>query len=571
MCDPETAVLRVTTQTDDGRSETRIITKDRLQTLRQAGMTITKVQTLKDEGVDGVFSATTARRDDYLATALAESKGEVVGLYNLPIETATDSARGGAVKKARLIRIDGAIDPVREAFIERQIDRAVGSGADLIIFEITSPGGYLSISETLATRIAELDEREGERAVRTVAYIPRQALSGGTMIALGCDEIYLAPDGRMGDAAPIEMRPGQAFERAPEKVLSPTVAFFTRMAKRKGRPPAVIRAMIDKDYQVYRCTHSETGQVWFLGEDEIHDAGDKWIKGRLVPESDEGLLVTIDGERANELKVAGPPQVDFEALKTHLGIPIDQSVPEIDETWVDSLVFFLNTRFVTVMLFLIGLFLVYLELHFMSGILAIGAMLCFGLFFWSRFLGGTAGSLEVLLFVGGLALIALEVFVIPGFGVFGLTGGLLVLAAIVMASQTFQGATVSESVTEAGKTVTQFGLAVVGVVLLASVIGRYLPRMPLFRDLVLAAPGAEDYAPRGIRLNPASVGGSETGVAVGDLGKAMTTLRPAGKARIGEELVDVVSEGPYVEPGTPIEIVEVHGNRVVVRVIEASA
>ena len=568
MVDPGTAVLRVTTQAEDGRESTRLITRSELQTLRQAGMTITKVQTIKDEGVDGLFSATTARRDDYLVTATAESKGELVGLYGLPIETASDSGRG-SVDRPVLIRIDGVIDELLEAFLERQIDRAVGSGADLIVFEITSPGGLLYVSEQLATKIADLDKREGDRAVRTVAYVPRQAFSGGTMVALGCDEIYAGPDARIGDAAPIEMRPGEAFERAPEKILSPTVAFFTKLAKRKGRPPAVIRGMIDKDYVVYRCTNAETGQVWYLGDDEIHAGGDKWIKGPPVPESEKGLLVTLDGERAHDLKVAGPPMADFDALKSHLGIPIDQPVPSMQQTWVDTLVFFLNSRAVTVMLFLLGLFLVYLELHFMSGVLAIGAMLCFGLFFWSRYLGGTAGSLEILLFVGGLALIGLEIFVIPGFGVFGLTGGLLVLASIVMASQTFQGATISDSVTEAGKTVTQFGLATVGVILLGSLVGRYLPKMPLFRDLVLAAPGAEDFAPSSVRLNPTRYSSAVGAVPIGATGKAMTTLRPAGKARIGEDLVDVVSEGPYVEPGTPIEVVEVQGNRVVVREVEA--
>ena len=567
MTDPAVAVLRVTTEANDGRRSTVLATRTELEDLRRADVSVVEVQTLKEAGVDGVFGATTARRNNILATATADSRGEVVGIYGLPIESATDSARGGKYKRVRLIRVEGVIDQLLESFLERQIDRAVGQGADLIIFEITSPGGLLYVSEQLATKIAELDEREGEAAIRTVAYIPEMALSGGTMIALGCDEIYLAPSARMGDAAPIEMRPGEAFERAPEKVLSPTITLFTRLAKRKGRPPALIRAMVDKDYEVFRVTNAATGQVWFLGDDEIHAAGDEWIRERRVPESEKGLLLTVDGERAHDLKIAGPAQEDFASLKLHLGLPADQSVPAVKQTWVDSLVFFLNSPPVTFALLMLGFFLIYLELHFMSGLLAIGSALCFGLFFWAKVLGGTAGSLELLLFVIGLVLIALEVFVVPGFGVFGLTGMILVGAAMVMASQTFQGATIGESVTQAGKTVTQIGMAVFGVVVLASIVGRFLPRMPLFRDLMLAAPGAEEFIAGGVRLNPELTGQSAAspGLVVGMPGKAITTLRPAGKARIGEELIDVVSDGPYVEPGTPIEIVEIHGNRVVVR------
>ena len=96
------------------------------------------------------------------------------------------------------------------------------------------------------------------------------------------------------------------------------------------------------------------------------------------------------------------------------------------------MVFWLNKTWVTVLLVMLGIVFIYMELHFMNGMCGILATLCFALFFWSRALGGTAGWLEVILFVIGLGCIAMEIFVIPGFGVFGISGGILVIASLVL-------------------------------------------------------------------------------------------------------------------------------------------
>ena len=103
----------------------------------------------------------------------------------------------------------------------------------MLIFDIDSPGGYLKTSEDLANTIAYLDPKK----VRTVAYIPKQALSGAAIIALGCNDIYMHPDAHIGDAAPIEVGKGQWFERAPEKILSDLVVTLRQLADRKSVLP----------------------------------------------------------------------------------------------------------------------------------------------------------------------------------------------------------------------------------------------------------------------------------------------------------------------------------------------
>ncbi|HID22091.1 MAG TPA: peptidase, partial [Planctomycetaceae bacterium] len=454
-----------------------------------------------------------------------------------------------------------------------ELRRAAAAGVDLIIFEIDSPGGFLGSSTNLAFEIADLEKRR----IRTVAYIPKLALSGAAIIALGCDEIYMHPDAQIGDAGPIEMREGGQFEHAPEKVLSHLRQTLRALADRKGRPPALLEAMADKDLLVYQVTHAKTGRTWYLSEEEIHASAGEWIKGPLVPESRADNLLTLDGRRAHQLGLSQPPISDKSELKQRLGIPERVRLIAVGRTWVDTLIFVLNSRPAMFLLFVVGAACVYLELHSMTGFFGIMAALCFSLFFWSRFLGGTAGWLEVVLFVLGLILILLEIFVIPGFGVFGISGGLAVLAALILASQTFVIPHTAAQLEEMTWTLGTLSAAVVCVIAMAVVLSKYLPQMPILNRMILAPPGAvEDSDPDAPRLRPdltvvsAWPEAQDKRTLVGQRGVAISPLRPAGKAQFGDQFVDVISEGPFVEPGSRIEVIEVSGNRVLVREVPSS-
>ena len=112
---------------------------------------------------------------------------------------------------------------------------------------------------------------------------------------------------------------------------------------------------------------------------------------------------------------------------------------------------------------------------------------------------------------------------------------------------------------------------IVGVAVIVALLSRYMPILPLFNRMILTPPGAE-FVGDEPRLNPSHSGGAAVNpllerdqALVGRIGTAFTVLRPAGKAQIDEELVDVVSEGPFISAGRPIEVVTVSGNRVVVR------
>ena len=556
LADPRQVVLKATLGTGPG-AETRVVTPEEFKRLRETAAGEVDVETVKEAGVPGRFSGARARALNVLAASTARTRADVAKLYGVP--TLRTAAASGGVPEVAYIRIDDVIEPIIGEFVKRQIDRSVAAGADLIVFEIDSPGGFVVTGQDLADRINDLSEKD----VRTVAYVPEEALSMAAVIALACDEIYMRPGATIGDAEPLEVKEDGAFDRADEKILSVMRKELRFLAEQKGRPPAICEAMADKDLEVFRCTNARTGREWFLTDAAIHAAGDEWRRGPLVPESRKDNLLTVGAERAHELKLAQVPVADVDELKQRLGIPADVALNPVGKNWMDTAIFVLNSSFVTMLLLFLGIVLLYLEVHFFTGILGILSVLCFALFFWSQFLGGTAGWLEITLFLLGLGCVAMELFVMPGFGVFGVSGGLLILGSLVMAMQSFGVSFQPQDMTRSLATLGGAILAVIGFGVLSN---RFLPRVPLFNQMILAPPGAETLT--GPALRPDLLEEAETrgiGPRVGDRGVTRTTLRPAGKAEIADDYLDVVSDGPFIDADADVRVVRLEGPRVVVR------
>ncbi|MFQ5730953.1 MAG: NfeD family protein [Planctomycetaceae bacterium] len=574
MLDPQTAVMKVTvvtTKEGKRRQEIQFVDDAEFQALKKAGNVEIPDPpvTLKDAGEIGVFTGRKANDDNFLIVRTAKSLDEVAANYNIPLRSLlkTTVTSGGKMKVA-LIRVNDDINPLLESFLLRQIDRCEREGYNLLIFEITSTDGLLNTSLGLAGRIAELDPEK----TRTVAYVPRQALNGAAIVALACDEVYLLPNATFGSIDPFDGPGDRDRRQRDEDTLDALKNELRTLAENKHRPPALLEAMADRDLKVYRVTHkTDRDRVFYMSARELKAAGGTWVNRGVVPESEQEKLLTLTGKRALELGLADgvvlgkTEKEQMRALKAHLGIPPERVLVPLERTWVDSLVFGLNNPYVTVLLLVVAIVCIYLELQMTTGLLGIVSALCFALFFWSRFLGGTAGWLEVVLFVLGLACIAIEVFVIPGFGVFGVSGGILILSSLVLASQTFGNIEPNADMTLLAQTLGKLAISIVLVVVLAMALSRILPRIPLFNRLVLASSHVENVAALGPQLRPEYV---DAGAAlVGQRGETVSVLRPAGKAQIDDKLLDVVSDGPYIPAGRDVEVVSVSGNRIVVRAV----
>jgi membrane-bound serine protease (ClpP class) len=453
-----------------------------------------------------------------------------------------------------LIRFEGPIVPRLEYYLECKLRTARKQGADLVIIEIDSPGGLVDQSLNIAAQLRDLDW------AHTVAYVPQQALSGAAFVALGCDEIIMGPNANLGDAGVIEPDAEFQFRYAPEKIRTHLVAEARTLAAAKGRPPALAEAMVDKDLVVYRVKNRQTNKETFMSDHEIQSDKDpgQWEKLGPVQETLGGNFLEVNGTRAVELGLAQGNASSREDLRRRYRLQGELLV--FQYTGVDTVVYILNRRWVTGLLFIVGLVALYIELSAPGiGLGGLTAALCFAIFFWSRFLGGTADLLDVILFVAGVAFLLVELFVLPGFGVAGLSGILLILASLILASQTFVIPQTQEDWAELTGTLLVILVSGLVFTVAAYLLSRHFGSLPLLGRLVLAPPSS----PTGDQATW-SPGGSQSAVQVGSRGVAVSTLRPAGKARFGKQYVDVVTEGEFITKGSLVEVLEIHGNRVVV-------
>jgi len=463
-----------------------------------------------------------------------------------------------------LIELRGMVSPQMEKYLDRKLVQARKLGADLVMLEVDSPGGYLDSTLKMAATLRDLNW------AHTVVFVPNEALSGAAILSLGCDEIVMAPNARFGDAGPIIQGTDALFRHAPEKIRSDLARRVRDLATAKGRPPALAEAMVDMDLAVYRMTNKKTGAVTYMSDHEIASLEDSedWEKGKRVIESRPKKFLEVNGKRAVELHLASALVRDRTALQQRYHLP--QPLVVLRHTGVDTAVLILNSSLVTGLLFVVGLVALYIEFSAPGiGIGGLIAGLCFTLFFWSRFLGGTAGWLEVILFLAGLAFLGIELFVIPGFGVAGLTGILLLISSIVMASQTHVLPQSPRALEQAGRSLMVLFGSFFGFGICVAILTRYYGSIPLFGRLILhASADRHDANAEPGKAPPITADGP---VHVGDRGVAESPLRPAGKAVFDNEFVDVVTEGAFVEPGRPVRVVKVQGNRVVVRAVASDA
>ncbi len=460
-------------------------------------------------------------------------------------------------KRPVLIEFQGMITPMLEQFVSRQLEVARQQQADVVILEIESPGGMVDPSFAIAQTLRQVDW------ARTIAFIPREALSGAAVVALGCDEIYLHPEAYMGDVGVLIMGEDSLFRYAEEKVRTNIAHQLRELASARGRPPALAEAMVNMELVVYQVTNRQTGEQTFMSQEELDAAedGPDWERGVPVFESREKYFLQVSGQRATELQLAEGTAGDRHELLDQLGIQGELTV--LKPTAVDTAVFLLNLPLITGLLFVVGLVALYVELS-APGISVGGliAMLCFALFFWSRFLGGTAEILEVLLFLSGVVFLAVEVFVLPGFGVAGLLGLLLMFSGVVMASHHFVVPETPRQLSALAHTMLVVASSGITFLVVASFLSRYFGMLPVLNRLVLQAEGGSERSPRASSATQAALAGPSVGV--GDLGRAHSALRPAGKAWFQDELLDVMTDGDFVEAGRQVRILEIQGSRIVV-------
>lgn len=481
------------------------------------------------------------------------------GLLNGQIDARNE--KPAEFKKPFLIEFEGPIDAKLSKHFHRKLAVAKSAGADLIILEIESPGGLKSESLRIAESLRDVSW------AYTVAYIPKRAISGAALVSLGCDEIIVGQNARFGDIGEIYWDPESfAYRLVTEKMNSELVPQARSLAKSKGRPPELAEAMIDKDMQVFR---RPLGDGWEYQNVRVGDdsPGDNW---ELIEESKEGRFLTLEGPRMVEIGLANAFSDNREQIADYFGIDITET-RVLRYTNSDYIADLLCTPWLTGLLIVVGLLAFYLELSAPGiGVGAIVAAFCAVLFFWSRFLGGTADWLEAILFLAGIAFLAMELFVIPGWGVSGFLGLVLMVVSIFMAGQDFvlpsNERQWAEFVTTALVILCSGCVVLIGAAFITKKIGS----IPVFNRLVLQPEPDKSIATAQQKDESGKpIPTTHPLVSVGDWGKTESLLRPAGRAIFSGRSIDVISDGAFIEPETQIKVVDIQGNRIVVVEVES--
>jgi len=443
------------------------------------------------------------------------------------------------------------VDEVQSEFINAALDRAEEEGYSRVVLEIDTNGGIVYYATAMTERLLRMK-------IPTTAFVLKKAISAGTFIAWTCDDIVMAPLTNMGDAQVI-MQTQDGIEEAPEKFVSVYRADWKKASREKGRSFALARGFFDVSAEVMRVgTESQFSFITRADYDRLPQ--DKQLPIlEIICEKDH--LLTLDAADWQRLGIATIHEDVATYLET-LGFGPDQ-IERVDMKTNQSILRYIGSnKWIFILLTMIGLNGLYMELKAPGfGIPGLTAIVCFTLVFGSRYFLGTANSFEIGLFVVGLLLCMVEIFVLPGFGVAGLAGLAAVFGALLLASlpdfggfpkYDFQFEMVNEAMLSLA---TSFVLSIVIFIALVPLMFK-LPavnRMMLPNDM---------KAENGFVMDTVS---AEDDL-VGSHGKAQGGLRPSGKVLLDDgRFLDVVSDGTYVDDGLPVEIIKVDGNRIIVR------
>ena len=417
--------------------------------------------------------------------------------------------------------------------VRRGLKEAATTGARAVVLDMDTNGGRVDVTEEIIKALQH-------SPVPVYTFVNAKAFSAGAFIAAATTNIYMTPGSVIGAATPVVLSSGgegvmalpKSYE---EKISSAMRALIRATAEQKGHNPDVFEAMVDSDKELVLDgkTLNPKGKLLTLTDTEAARTYGK----PPVPLLSAGTVKSLP-ELLAKINLAGAAVVEVKPYGF-----------EIAARWITTL---------SPILILIGMAAIYFEFK-LGGIglpllVAVGA---FSLYFFGFFAAGLAGWEDVVVFAVGLLLICIELFVLPGHALPGVLGAGLILVSLVMAMvQRWPGGPVIPAWPELHVPILTVASAFVGSVVVMLVAGRFLPESPFFRrmELTAATNAADGY----------TTATSAAAHLLGATGVAESLLRPSGKGRFDSQIVDVVTEGEFIEKGEAIKVAAVQGSRVLV-------
>ena len=417
-----------------------------------------------------------------------------------------------------VVPIDTEITPVTAKLVSSRIEKANTSNPQplALVFLIDTPGGRIDAMENIADSIL-LDA-----LVPTIAVV-KNAISAGALIAMSAESLVMLPGSSIGAALPVTLNPTTSTGLSPaeEKINSVVREKFVSVAQARGRNEQIAEAMVNPRIEVPDI------------------ATDK-------------ELVTLSAADAVKHNIADLEAPNLRQALQELGYG-DASIVELKPSATERVALWLTSPLVAAVLLAVGIIGILLEIFIpgfgLPGILGTLALL---LFFGGTLVASPSGIWDVALIMLALILIVLELFVIPGFGIAG------VLGLAVLAYSTWR---IFE-----GDAIAAFAYtSIVGGCLLAMLFWLFytgkLGRILILSDSI----GKSSRSPK-VTTNAAPL--ENLSHLVDKEGVALSDLRPAGIASFNNERVDVVTQGDFINANTPIKVLRIEGNRVVVKALQ---
>ena len=422
------------------------------------------------------------------------------------------------------VPIEGTIDLGLPPFIQRTLEDAESNEATAVIFDINTFGGRVDAATQIKDAILGAD-------ILTIAFINRRAISAGALISLSCEKIYMTGGGLIGAATAVDM----TGKKGSEKVISFMREEMASTAEKRGRSKEIARGMVDEELTF---THLVIGGDSIKVDD---------IEGRK-----DGKLISLTTEQALKYKIADGTAENMEALLDSLGYSSVQTI-ETTENWSEAIVRFLTNPVVASLLTTFGFLGILFELQSPGwGIPGFVGLACLILSLSASYIAQLATMSDMLFVLTGLALILLEVLVIPGFGIAGLGGiGLMIYGLYLLLLPDIP---VGEEVL--GQAMDGFLIGLVGAVIGLVLLVKLMIKTKFWEQLT--APDTQKKED-----GYSNTFGWES--LQGETGIADTDLHPSGWVRVKDQRIFVVSEGEFIEEGKEIKILSVDGNRVLVR------
>jgi len=459
----------------------------------------------------------------------------LVILFSALPEIATAEARE-AIHKGDVVVVPlrGEVAPSLLAFLRRAVKTAESNEASAIIFDMNTYGGRLDAAADIVNAL-------NQTKIPTYSFINTNAGSAGALIAVATQHIYMSSVSAIGAAAPILPTGEDLPATAKEKTISYWSALIRGSATKNGHNPDVAEAFMNKDKEVKiadRVVHPKGAVLTLNAQEATERINDK-------PLLAEGIADSI----VDLTKKAG--------LKRDT-VTIEPTGFEQIALWITAL---------APLLLLGGILGAYLEFKIPGATLpGIISAICFALFFLGHYLAGLAGWEVVALFILGIVLVLIEIlFFAHTTIVFGVLGVFLMLASLLWTMvDRYPGQNFLPTGKMLAMPLLNMFIAIVGSSIVIALLARYLPRTSIYRRFALI-----DSNPPGPSLAGAPRQfATALALTPGMQGTAITVLRPSGKARFVDHVVDVVTEGEFIAPQTPVTVIQMDGMRVIVKSAE---